>query len=93
METKNVKFNKKERSVSLTITGYDECDYMQTIKALLTVMGGVEDDFLSQEKRFRICQLIEEMLPSDEQIMNIEDVKRLKEYDKNSKPSKIMQGL
>lgn len=85
MNTKNVQFNKDERSVSLTMKGYDECDYMQTIKALLTVMGGVEDDFLSQEKRFRICQLIEEMLPTDEQILNIEDIKRLKEYDKRAK--------
>lgn len=83
METKNLKFN--ENSVDLTLRYLDKTNYMDTIKAILRCMGNVDKELLTEDERFWLCSLVSEMLPSDEQIMNVEDIERLREYDKKAK--------
>lgn len=48
-------------------------DYLSTIQALLSILGGISDDYCSQEERYRICSLIGDMLPSYEQIKMIQE--------------------
>lgn len=48
-------------------------------------MGNVDKELLTEDERFWLCSLVSEMLPSDEQIMNVEDIERLREYDKKAK--------
>lgn len=63
-------------SVTLTVVGQKD-EYIETIKALVGVLGGVEEDFISQRERYLICNLIDGMLPDSRQIVTMEEVSEL----------------
>lgn len=79
MENKRLIFEKKydeqysiaQDVFTFSIAGGAE-DYLQTIKALLGILGGVSNDFLHDGDRYYICALIGDMLPSCDQIKMIE---------------------
>lgn len=61
---------------TFTVDGEKEV-YINTIKALLSVLGSIENNLISVDERYLICNLISGMLPDDQQIANIEDIKEL----------------
>lgn len=60
---------------TITIDG-DSADYLSLLQSLLTLMGRIPADDISQGERYDICHLIESMLPSMAQMQQIEDLQK-----------------
>lgn len=70
MENKGVVFNNERYSYTIEVSG-GIYEYLSTIKSLLSVLGGIENEFLERDQRTDICSLITGMLPSEEQMNRI----------------------
>lgn len=67
----------KTATFNVTVTG-NEDEYIETIKSLLQVMYSVPVEMHTNDSIFYLCNLIDNMLPSPEQIISIEDARELK---------------
>ena len=75
MENQGVTFNfdkKSKRPVSYTVTiNGDQDDYIHTIKSLLELIRNVKEDMIDQDTICDVCDLITNMLPLGDQIINL----------------------
>lgn len=62
----------KHDAFKFTVVGSAD-DYLSTLEALLSLLGGIPDEFCSQGERYFVCELIKDMLPNYEQIKMIMD--------------------
>jgi hypothetical protein len=79
------KDKKGEPVFTLSITGSKE-KYIDTVKALLFYLGQADDNTITNQwERHNLCSLISDMLPDEDQIINTEEYKILKEYQTSKK--------
>jgi len=65
-------------SFSVTIDGC-KSTYVDTIKALLVAMKAGDRNLLNESDIHLICNLIDSMLPDEEQIIDLQDIELLKQ--------------
>lgn len=70
------KVNNRSENFSISIQG-DKHDYIETIKAILSVLSKMpEESYVSQEVYY-MCNLIESLLPDERQIVNLDEAEYL----------------
>ena len=73
MKSQGVTFNfdkRYQRPVSYTITiNGDQDQYLTMIKSLLSLIRNVNEDMLSHDQICDVCDLITDMLPTEDQII------------------------
>ena len=85
METAGVHFGQRlnkengmqEDVFQITVSGNAE-NYLDTLRALLSLVGGSKEEFCDSGERYFICELIKDMLPSWDQIQAIKDIHQSK---------------
>ena len=70
-----VQFN--ESGFTVTVNG-GKSEYLETIETLLNVIIHPNDGESSSDERYILCNLIKNMLPSESQIVNEDEVKMLR---------------
>lgn len=63
-------------SFTVKVVGQKD-EYLDTIKALVGVLGNIDNDSFPLKDRYLICNLIEYMLPDSAQIVSMEEVAEL----------------
>lgn len=76
-----VKFD-KNNSFTVSIEG-ESAVYVDTIKALIAYLGNTDDNYISNNERFCVANLLTSMLPNPEQIINSEDIELLRVAKQN----------
>lgn len=74
----------ENKDFTVTIKGNNE-DYIELLKVLLDTVFNLNDGESSYNDRYYICNLIKNMLPSKDQIVNIEDANMLKQIKGENK--------
>lgn len=74
-----VKFGKIEEreTFSVSVQG-DKYDYIATIKSLLSIMSAIPETSYVSKDAYYICNLIDGMLPNEQQIINLDEAEYLK---------------
>lgn len=82
-----VQFN-ENKDFTVTIRGNKE-DYIELLEVLLNTVVNPDDGDSSYNERYYICNPIKDMLPSQDQIVSIEDANMLKQIKGENKKQTV----
>lgn len=77
-----VNFN-EDNTFTLSIEGCNKV-YIDTMKALIGCLSNSDDNYISNNDRYSIANLLDSMLPNPEQIISNEDVRLLRVAKQNT---------
>lgn len=73
----------KPQSFTVSIVG-DKEDYIRTLSTLLRIMPILDEKF-SETERYYISNLVDSMLPTFTQVVNIDDIQKLESIKEKNK--------